>query len=241
MIAIGFTTEYFTLWHYQEEKHFTTIGNNTYQTGSTFRYSYIKNISKDESKVKSLYPNLVIDFDLKGSQSFTLEKSIEMPDEYYKFFNFGKYYGKKIEECTDLNYLIWFYENAHNQKSAKYAFNILSKNGYVINEFGSIEHISEIEKRKAIEFEKHAFEVNFNKEYTFDCLVENNPNSEGDIWLNGIPFRFNKVVENHYNGYNYYLPVLNGKTKRIKNKNVRFTAIKQNDIYIDIINFQIIK
>lgn len=239
--AIGFTTEYFTLWNVTEEKHSVELGGNIYNEYSTMHYLYVKNISKDVSKVKALYPNITIDYELKGSQSFTHEQLHVLPDEYYKYFSFGKYYGKKIEDCTDIKYLIWFYDNC-NEKSQEYVLAVLRKYGYALNKYGCIELISEIESDKLVEVATERFKSLFNTEHEFDCFVEQNPREDGDIFLNGAWFKFSEVAERSYNDHYYYLPVVQGKAKIIKHRNVHFTAVKQSgDEFIKIINFQVIK
>ena len=45
-----------------------------------------------------------------------------------------------------------------------------------------------------------------------------NPNKDGKIFIDGIAYTFPKVEKYYYEDYYYFLPVQNGKTKRIKNK-----------------------
>lgn len=48
----------------------------------------------------------------------------------------------------------------------------------------------------------------------------------------------NEAKEQYYNGYRYYLPIINGKAKRLKNKtitlNVNEYKIDGNKIYVQI-------
>jgi hypothetical protein len=67
MKAIGYATQYYTLWDYRVDEDWATNANGGhYLRGHKHIYSYIKNISKDEAKVKMLYPEIVPSMDLFG-------------------------------------------------------------------------------------------------------------------------------------------------------------------------------
>ena len=54
-------------------------------------------------------------------------------------------------------------------------------------------------------------------------------------WQSEYKFKFKEGNEYYYKGYTYYLPVLNGKSKRIKNKTIVITdaIINGGDIIIN--------
>jgi hypothetical protein len=61
-----------------------------------------------------------------------------------------------------------------------------------------------------------------------------------------ILYHFPEVKENYYQGFPYYLPVLNGKAKRIKNKNIKikkftYSVDNYNRLVIEILDFEIVK
>lgn len=61
-----------------------------------------------------------------------------------------------------------------------------------------------------------------------------------------VTYVFEQIQQKAYNGYSYYLPVLNGKAKRIKNKKViitKYNTEKFDDglLLIKIIDFKIEK
>jgi hypothetical protein len=65
--AIGFSGTYYCLWSWRLEKTYEAGNNGQYHITDSYRkYSYIKRISTDIEKVKSLYPNYEIQEDLRG-------------------------------------------------------------------------------------------------------------------------------------------------------------------------------
>ena len=85
--------------------------------------------------------------------------------------------------------------------------------------------------------------INNNEVLTF--VAECNPNEYGELYVDKIKYCFKEVGENYYNGYQYYLPIMNGKQKRIKNKKVNVTkytsTVDNNKITINIIDFTVTK
>ena len=61
----------------------------------------------------------------------------------------------------------------------------------------------------------------------------------------GILFKFNNVKLNYYNGFEYGLPLVNGKAKRIKNKTIKIKdyayEITKYDIIVEVYDFVIAK
>jgi len=234
MKLIGFANKFYTLWSYSEEPLYSTINNQSYQYGIKQIYNYIKNISFDLDKVKELYPNVEIDDELRGkSESWTKEPKFEYPSEY---FHFGKYEGKLINECTDQSYLIWYFENGVYDERYKITKNRLIELGcrfYDDMLFSSIEllnqHIEKISNQ--IELSKIASET-YDKYKTsgiFSYNFYSSLSSEGNYRDSSYEFRFNDFSQQYYAGYEYGLPTINGKSKRIKNKILEMEVITEED------------
>ena len=94
--VIGFAETFYTLWERTEEKHYT----DGYLSHITYVYSYLKNISTSIEAAKEAYPKADVDLELRGFTHVRSE-NVELPDEYYSSFRFGKYKGQAIADCTD--------------------------------------------------------------------------------------------------------------------------------------------
>jgi hypothetical protein len=73
-----------------------------------------------------------------------------------------------------------------------------------------------------------------------------NPNDHGFYRDGDILYKFENVRFYYYNGIEYFLPVLNGQAKRIKNKklaidNYNVSRDDKGNVIIEIINFKIVK
>lgn len=114
---IGFANKFYTLWDYQKEVHYSTTADYKHvATGVTHKYFYIKNISTDIDKVKSLYPNVGIDDSLKGKvRSWEHREKIDYPTEY---FPYGRLEGELIMEATDVWQLNRLYEESDVRRKA---------------------------------------------------------------------------------------------------------------------------
>ena len=85
-----------------------------------------------------------------------------------------------------------------------------------------------------------------NSSDSFEIFFDHNPDEEGYCRVDDIFYHFEEIKENWYNGFPYYLPVLNGKSKRIKNKNInvkKFTVetLNNGSIVVEILDFEIVK
>lgn len=114
MLKIGFANQYYTLWDVTAQpKYFTdSYGKHHIQCMIT-HYNYIKNISTDLEKVKTLHPDLVIDNELRGKTSSWVSSSEE--DLTPEILKFGKYSGKSIQEVVaiDFGYILWLIDNCY--------------------------------------------------------------------------------------------------------------------------------
>ena len=115
--------------------------------------------------------------------------------------------------------------------------------------YGVIHEVGEYQEDYATILEENAhFDnvmkmINNNEVLTF--VAESNPNEYGELYVDRIKYCFNEVGENYYNGHYYYLPIVNGKQKRINNKKVNVTkytsTFEDNKITVNILEFTITK
>lgn len=247
--AIGFTNKYYTLWEIWEEHRPLGNGHSYVIT----HYTYIKNISFDRDTAIAKYPGLPIDETLRGhTRSWNSTKEVW---DNVDVFRFGKYKYKKIEECTDIDYIGWYWENAVREQK-EFVGHVLENHGYEIRErvynYSTGEYVEqylmspealEQERKVKREFQEMIEKIENATELTFFC--DHNPDYDGEYWDGNIHYHFQDVKENYYNGFSYYLPILNGKAKRVKNKNIivtKFTyEIIENAIIIQILDFKILK
>lgn len=262
MLKIGFANKYYTLWQLTERLVDTPCGGSEIIK----EYTYVKNISMDEDTAKSKYPGVEYDDDLKGKTgSFTIYVKPKKVEYEPNVYHFGKYKGKTFDEAGDVNYAIWFLETC-GYRHGEYdrglcLMEYLKKFGYVFEK-----HISEYdggvfyrmqtpEEIKIIENAK-----NKHKEFVEDTLsgkpisivptknLDGNGNYVVKHNLDEIPdvvYHFDKTKEMFYNGYSYWLPVIDGKAKRFKGKNIvvnDYTVSNDNGVLtINVKNFAVTK
>ena len=229
--VIGFTNKMYTLWQ-------KTFIENNY--GGYDKYEYVKNISMDFEEAKKKYPNAEIDLTLRGHKEIT-RVVFEKPQYNDDEFSFGKYAGQKIVESTDYKYLEWYYCQIDNRTQKEIIRSILEPLGYG---FSGEYHIMDPETYRYHLEEKSIKEAakKMVESGNIEFIPTHNIDYEGEINVDGILYRFENVQESYYAGYEYYLPMLNGKSKRIKNKKVIVTEFeKLEDDTILIKNFKIEK
>lgn len=241
-IAIGFSEKFFTLWNMFGDEH-------------RQEFQYIKNISTDINVVKEKYPDVEIDYTLRGTSWIVREKKEQVLYEG-DVFQRGKYCQRQIMECKDYDYMFWYYSNCANDHEQELILNVLEPIGYRKYSyavfFDGYEHlynsIMTPEESKLYDERQRKFNeildriksegkvevtVTTNAEYQFD---DNNYTlcTEDRI----VVLVANEAKEQYYNGYRYYLPIINGKAKRLKNKtvtlNVNEYKIDGNQIYVQI-------
>jgi len=247
--AIGFTNKFYTLWQITEETKPLGNGHNYIVT----HYNYIKNISFDKKTALAKYPNATLDENLRGkTQSWNTEKEVW---DNVDVFRFGKYKYEKIDN-TDLNYLAWYWNQIYGDHK-EYVGEILKANGYEIRINAYIDYSGEthtdeyLVSPNELELERknnevlNEIETKLNNGETIEFTPECNPDELGDCRIGDIIYHFNEVKENYYQGWIYYLPVVNGKQKRIKNKNIvvtKYTYTRNNSVItINIEDFKIEK
>jgi hypothetical protein len=215
---IGFATQFYTLWNYEAvTQHKQDSYGKYHKTCVEHKYYYIKNISRDIDKVKSLFPNVEIDNELRGTSSFTRNEKFDLPNNY---FWAGKYADNLIDDVmnVDFNYCLWSAEK-YNMP-------------YITNHPKYIAHIEAIEKQKHIEIEKaqtvkvgDVIELEFSKNgynaddnYT-ECWTEA---KLGDTILKVLCGGVKAV-----NGmYPYLMPFVNGKAQKTKGKKIEVKVLE---------------
>ena len=259
MYYIGFSNKYYTLWNIEEET--SSLGNGCNYVIT--HYWYIKNISFDKDKAFAQYPEAVFDENLCGmTRSWS-----SRPKEVWTcvdVFRFGKYKFDKIAENTDTSYIEWYWGNIDGEHK-EFVGEVLKSRGYEIrtqtytyrdyntgkmreNTHTWLVSPEMLEEEKKANDLKNQIMNKFNNHENFELYIEHNIDSDGEIEIDDITYKFEEVKENCYNGYIYYLPVINGKAKRIKNKNIiitdyDFEYLDENNEYplINIKNFEIKK
>lgn len=233
MLQIGFSNKYFTLWNVIEETRYT--GDKGQYRYDVTIFTYIQNLSlsKDKAieKAKSMgCTDLKVNDDLKGisGKSFERAKVIEIKYEDFQF-NFGKYTGDDIRENNDLSYLKWFYNESNN---------IYAGNRVVELDKNYIIYKGDLMKKEAYNRIKRAEEIDnkLHKTGSIDLDIERNADGNGFLYVDNVNYYFENSKCMYYNGYEYSLPVLNGKAKRIKGKtitvNVESGVINGWDVWI---------
>lgn len=210
---IGFANKFYTLWDYTEEVQYVTDAYGNHHKGRTIhRFFYIKNISIDLDKVKSLYPNLSIDEQLRGkTSSFSYDEKIDLPENY---FWKGKYKGMLIDEIlqSDFQYCLWFAENCY----CPYLKNHEIYTSYFLNlEKEKNEKISSKNPLKVGDVISLICKTNgFNyDEESGTCLVESTHNDNKVI--------FEAQAKPVYGMYPYIMIYVDGKPKRVKGKEIK--------------------
>jgi hypothetical protein len=229
MLAIGFTNKYFTLWDIQSSPQYSQDSHgHVTLTHTSVIYTYLQNLSMTESeaiakaKAKGCV-NLEVDKELFGrneSWSVIHKGYCFLPDDLCPLFTFGKYEGTKILDCTDIQYLYWFFDKT----KSRYAKMILLENGFVAleNDIVTKAQFDEIqESRKAkelVDLEIKAIEDSGSGHIVF--TPERNLSERGSIGYKCISVFFKDYKKMYYNGFYYGLPIVDGSAKQIKGKEI---------------------
>ena len=252
MLRIGKADLYFTLWDVtSNEQYGTDLNGNPYLQYIHTNYTYYQNLSMDESKAVQKakdkgVTNLEPDEELRGrNRSWKSTKTFDEP-KVENVFTFGKYSGELFMENEDVDYMKWYYDNGtfvseNSKETMKNRILELDSEKYVW-------YNDELMERELMET---LMEVDTKKEFIkangyVDVFVDRNVDGyDHTLYADGIWFRFDEVKENYYNGYSYFLPMMNGKGKRIKNKNVRMFISKEagenSPFDYEVSSFEIIK
>lgn len=218
---IGFAGKYYTLWSV-----ISTEVKNERESYTHRTYAYLKNISMNIDKVKSLYPSVEIDKTLNGKHYYTsIEnyKHIDDPNE----FKFGKYAGKRFDVVADVEYTHWYSKQVLTDDNLDACYEFLKLHGYVVIEdcIYSPQEYEKIQSTNRVCDE--LLETNEKQGYIDLTITENaHYDAEGNCVLptniKGVYIVCEEGAKAmYYQGWEYYLPIFNGKAKRMKNKTVR--------------------
>lgn len=230
--VIGFAEQFWTLWIAEKEPVYL-IGKdgNNYLTGYNTKYSYVKNISKDQGIAKVAYPEAEIDPELRGITTRT-HVALAKEDLCPQIMKFGVHYAESIDVLveSDLDYILWLIKDRPNTPNAQYA----KKHKVVITHFKKIEkaeekrklqlvkRLDEITQKGCVTFEAQKnlsifYSIESDRDYGYLAVT-----TEDGIIINLI-FKPSDIQVYNYQGREYALPVINGKPKRIKGKQLKIT------------------
>ena len=228
-LAIGFANKFYTLWNITEETK--PLGNG--RSYMVTHYTFIKNISFDKETALAKYPEAILNENLRGkTTSWNTTKEVW---DNVDTFRFGKYNGQKINEVNDLGYTQWYWDQVTGEHK-QYISEYLKEHGYEIrcqiieltegkkiaNQYLMSPEALENERKDAAEFIM-LVEKCKNGE-PFEVVPTKNLDDEGEFYDGNITYKFENFKVMYYNGYPYGLPVdAKGKSKRIKNKNLKIT------------------
>ena len=242
--AIGFANKFYTLWNITDETRPLGNGCNYVVT----HYTYIKNISFDKETALAKYPNATLDENLRGKTASWSSQPKEVWDNV-NCFRFGKFKYETIDSKADNGYIEWYWDQLPLGDHKDYVSSYLEGLGYEIRSWGDGHQY--LMSPEALENEKeniriaNSLEEKLNNGEIIEFTPEYNPDEDGNIRIGDVIYHFNEVKENWYNGFYYYLPVINGKQKRIKNKKLTITKYTytrtENIITINIDEFNINK
>ena len=250
-LSIGFANKFYTLWEISTEIRHINEGHSYEITN----YRYIKNISFDKEVALAKYPNVPFDEDLKGkTQSWNSTKEIW---DNVNVFRFGQWKYYNIDTFSDTSYIEWYWDNCCGEDHKKHVGEVLESRGYEIRTKEWISkdgykntHVwlmtPEDLKEERIQKEKVENTIkSLETKEPIEIMFDRNPNCDGEEFVDYVKYHFPEVKEYVYDRFPYYLPVLKGKAKRIKNKNLRITnyTFEENDgtITVEILDFEIIK
>lgn len=242
MKVIGFANKFYTLWEVTEETQDLGNGHKYVIT----HFYYIKNISFDKETAFAKYPGLDFDENLRGkTQSWETKKEVWDNVDTYRF---GKFKYEKIGD-HDIDYLAWYWDQVSGDHK-EYVASVLKKHGYEIRNWSDNSQYlmspKDLENERKSQLAMEEAMEKLNNSDSFEICFDHNPDDKGYCRVDDIFYHFQEVKENWYNGFPYYLPVLNGKSKRIKNKNInvkKFTVgtLNNGSIVVEILDFEIVK
>lgn len=225
---IGFSDRFYTLW--EASSRVIENGNSRY-TYTEFRF--VKNISFNLDKAKAAYPDAEVNLSIRGRRSFTYSDRVWVNVDR---FQFGKYKGQLISECEDLNYVEWYCQQGIPEENKEACHELLKLNGYEIVDGFPISpaNLERINKEIA---DVEEIELQLEQNGFAELTIVSNAFEDGNgYWLRTNVKNVRVLVEHakalYYGGDWYYLPLINGKAKKLKNKSV---IIYPEDIDVEVL------
>lgn len=226
-LAIGFANKFYTLWDVSSENNYSTTPNGQHYLSSvTTRYTYYQNLSMIEAqaieKAKERgCKNLIPDEELRGRHSsWECIKRFKPTYEAHQFTR-GKYEGRSILECTDINYLKWYFNEYREELVAERVCELDNSYKFVDGDLWSASELMSRDILDSIyEGGREVVAVsNFQYEEGSDYMfvsIEFDPKTDDERrFLEGcrfgikleLKFDFSLDLQSRfYQGYTYYVP-----------------------------------
>jgi uncharacterized protein (DUF3820 family) len=102
------------------------IGGKIYGSSCAEGYLGIKDIPK----------NFTGDYDKWKAEKES--KRLAEIERNNTFFQFGKYEGQKFSDCTDVKYLVWYFNNGQARNGVLNRVNELAPNEYILTDYGRL-------------------------------------------------------------------------------------------------------
>ena len=229
-LIIGFANSFYTLWSFRNESlYFTDSYGNHHLKSTITYYDFIKNISIDLDKVKTSYPNITIDENIRGKSSWSVKKDVDQVPA--NILTFGKYCGKSIEEISDsdFNYLLWLKSNCYKKTTIDAINNLPS----IIKYFEKIEADKKAFVDSMIIAQDGDVEIEFLSnpnyygcDFVYDESIDLSKKYSAEAILihNGVRLEDNKIsiyfddIKPVLSKYPYNMAIINGKAMKIKGK-----------------------
>ena len=211
-------------------------------------YVYIRNLGADLEEAKRRWGCDEVDMELHGHRYVPIERTAykEYKEVSYESdcFSYGKYKGEKINKNNDLDYIVWYFNNLFYEGNSERRQNLADR----INELNNGRYVyyndgffTKDDPWLLIRIKADSMKdaIKSHSEITFDN--EKNPDSDGMLYYGDIQFQFESVAKYYYKGFEYYLPVANGKSKRVKGKRITITDYDVQGDVVKINKFEILK
>lgn len=234
---IGFAGTYFTLWTVRTNTVWKTnpATGKHFAAGTQTAYTYHQNLSKDEAKAIAKAKakgctNLTPDENLRGKRGTFVKYDWNPPaPKPAGVFQFGKYSGATFAEVNDPDYVFWYHNSQIPADNKKAAREYLLENCDDYADYkGTIFHVEEIERIKQIDETR----AKLLKDGFIEGVMERNITDFGftfcgvEILVGLLP-----IKQMFYHDITYYLPIIDGKAKRVKGKKVRLTVSTEPNRY----------
>lgn len=219
--VIGFTGKMFTIWEKTQVE--------TEKGGVKDIYKYIKVVSRDLDKVKELYPEAEVMLELKNDRNILWKlQQTRYPEGK---FQFGKYQGTSIADCTDHGYIWWYYNQLVPEKQNSIR-SILEGMGFgFITEAGTEKLMTPDKYNYWLNREQYREEARqrmseniedlglMKLNLPFSIYPTRNLSLEGKTRIDEITYVFSDYVRFGMSS----LPCINGKYKHIKGRKLTIT------------------
>lgn len=230
---IGINNGNFALFTINETQHASKKGRNV---GNKIKYTYVSDVDNINN-----YKDVPIDSSIIKSLNVE-DYELTLPKVDPSVFRFGKYKGTKILNCTDFQYLTWYYPNITDVSIREKVLGLISDEYfYRDNKF----------YKKDIKYSENASELISLLSQNKDVLLkfEKNISSTGEyIDENNIIVKFNDYKPMKFGGMAYGLAGSgDNHYSRLKNKtihveNYEFSLDESINRYILTVNkFKLVK